>query len=70
MYAIFIRKYFAKATRGKTGGRTFLQVRPCYWTKRVLLHELGHTLSLHHEHQRSDGDLYLDTLEGNIQKVR
>ncbi|CAH0392861.1 unnamed protein product [Bemisia tabaci] len=62
------KKYFAHATLGKTGGRTFLQVHRRYWTKSMLLHELGHTLSLHHEHQRSDGDLYLDTLEENIRK--
>ncbi|CAH0392863.1 unnamed protein product [Bemisia tabaci] len=64
------KKYFAHATLGKTGGRTFLQVHRRYWTKSMLLHELGHTLSLHHEHQRSDGDLYLDTLEENIRKNR
>ena len=34
--------------------------------KRTMLHEIGHTLGLHHEHQRSDRDLYINVFPENM----
>ncbi len=36
------------------------------WNRGTLLHELGHTLGLIHEHQRSDRDTYVNILAANI----
>lgn len=36
------------------------------WSKRVVLHELGHTLGLIHEHQRPDRDSYIEIKYENM----
>ncbi|MEO7934091.1 MAG: M12 family metallopeptidase [Chthoniobacterales bacterium] len=36
------------------------------WNRGTLLHEIGHTLGLIHEHQRSDRDTYVNILTSNI----
>lgn len=38
------------------------------WTRRTLLHELGHAFGLIHEHQRADRDDYIEFQEENISK--
>ncbi len=37
------------------------------WVHEVICHELGHSLGLVHEHQRSDRETYVTILEENIQ---
>jgi hypothetical protein len=50
---------------GKLGGQQNLTVSA--WTRNVICHEIGHTLGLVHEHQRSDRDTYVAILTQNIQ---
>ncbi len=44
---------------GMIGGQQFLQIGPNAWNRGTICHELGHTLGLIHEHQRSDRDAYV-----------
>lgn len=37
------------------------------FSQRVILHELGHVLGFHHEHQRPDRDLYITVLWENME---
>ncbi|MBL7664793.1 MAG: hypothetical protein JNM93_06635 [Bacteriovoracaceae bacterium] len=37
------------------------------WNKRTIVHEIGHSLSLLHEHQRSDRDRYVKIEKDNVQ---
>ncbi len=37
------------------------------WSRRTLLHELGHAFGLIHEHQRPDRDHYIEILEENVE---
>ena len=49
---------------GKLGGQQVLTVSA--WTRNVLCHEIGHTLGLVHEHQRSDRDSFVTIQTQNI----
>jgi len=51
---------------GMVGGQQFLSVGPGAWNRGTLCHEIGHTLGLVHEHQRSDRDSYVSVLTNNI----
>ncbi len=51
---------------GMVGGEQFLQVGPTAWNRPTICHELGHTLGLVHEQQRSDRDSYVTILTNNI----
>lgn len=51
---------------GMVGGQQFLQFGPNAWNRGTICHELGHTLGLVHEHQRSDRDSFVTILTGNI----
>jgi len=51
---------------GMIGGQQFLQLGPDAWNHGTICHELGHTLGLIHEHQRSDRDAYVVVLTNNI----
>jgi hypothetical protein len=55
-----------QATVGMTGGQQFLQLGPYAWNRGTICHELGHTLGLQHEHQRSDRDGFVAILSANI----
>ena len=44
---------------GMIGGAQALNIGPTSWNRPTLCHELGHTLGLIHEHQRSDRDTYV-----------
>ena len=51
---------------GRAGGQQFLQIGSGSWNRFTLLHEIGHTLGLQHEHQRSDRDTFVTILTANI----
>ena len=51
---------------GMVGGQQFLSVGPNAWNRGTLCHEIGHTLGLIHEHQRSDRDSFVGILTNNI----
>ena len=51
---------------GMIGGQQFLQIGPNSWNRPTICHELGHTLGLVHEQQRSDRDNYVTILTNNI----
>jgi hypothetical protein len=51
---------------GMVGGQQFLQIGPDSWNRPTICHELGHTLGLVHEQQRSDRDSYVTILTNNI----
>jgi hypothetical protein len=51
---------------GMVGGQQFLSVGPGAWNRGTLCHEIGHTLGLVHEHQRSDRNSYVAILTNNI----
>lgn len=54
------------ATVGMVGGRQSL-IMSNWKNKAIILHEIGHSLGMWHEHQRSDRDQYVDILMGNIE---
>ena len=49
---------------GKVGGAQLFRIGS--WNRGTLCHELGHTLGLVHEHQRSDRDTFVTILTQNI----
>ena len=51
---------------GMIGGQQFLQIASNAWNRPTICHELGHTLGLVHEQQRSDRDNYVTILTTNI----
>ncbi|MEP6664577.1 MAG: M12 family metallopeptidase, partial [Verrucomicrobiota bacterium] len=51
---------------GMVGGQQFLQIGPSSWNHGTVCHELGHTLGLVHEQQRSDRDSFVTILTENI----
>lgn len=51
---------------GMVGGQQFLKIGPGAWNRATICHELGHTLGLVHEHQRSDRDAFVVILTNNI----
>ncbi len=51
---------------GMVGGQQFLSVASNAWNRGTLCHEIGHTLGLVHEHQRSDRDSFVSILTNNI----
>jgi hypothetical protein len=51
---------------GMVGGQQTLLIGPTSWNRPTICHELGHTLGLVHEHQRSDRDAYVTILTNNI----
>ena len=51
---------------GMVGGQQFVQIGPNSWNRPTICHELGHTLGLVHEQQRSDRDSYVTILTTNI----
>jgi len=55
-----------QATVGMIGGQQAFKIGPNAWSRTVLCHELGHTLGMVHEHQRSDRDSYVTILTSNI----
>ncbi len=55
-----------RATLGMVGGQQSYKIGPTSWDRVTLVHELGHTLGMVHEHQRSDRDAYVTILTANI----
>ncbi|MBI3418260.1 MAG: hypothetical protein HY043_23465 [Verrucomicrobia bacterium] len=53
------------STVGHVGGQQFINIGG--WNRGTLGHEIGHTLGLIHEHQRSDRDTYVVILSANVQ---
>jgi hypothetical protein len=51
---------------GMVGGQQFLQIGPTSWNRPTIVHELGHTLGLVHEQQRSDRTNFVTLLTNNI----
>jgi hypothetical protein len=51
---------------GMVGGQQFLQIGPSSWNRATIVHELGHTLGMVHEQQRSDRDSFIVVLTSNI----
>jgi len=51
---------------GMVGGQQFLQIGPEAWNRDTITHELGHTLGLVHEQQRTNRDLFVTILSNNI----
>lgn len=51
---------------GMVGGQQFLSISPDAWNRGTMCHEIGHTLGLVHEHQRSDRDNFVTILTNNI----
>jgi hypothetical protein len=51
---------------GMAGGPQLLQIGSTAWNRSTLCHEIGHTLGLVHEHQRSDRDNYISIITSNI----
>lgn len=55
-----------KSAVGMVGGQQFLQIGPNAWNRGTICHELGHTLGLIHEQQRSDRDSFVTIFTENI----
>ena len=53
---------------GMLGGVQALKISN--WTRRLILHEIGHALGLSHEHQRSDRDDFVDVIWENIRSEK
>ena len=51
---------------GMVGGQQTILIGPTSWNRPTICHELGHTLGLVHEHQRSDRNSYVNVLTNNI----
>src|SRR4029077_3043040 len=51
---------------GMVGGQQVLAIGPTAWNRLTICHELGHTLGLVHEQQRSDRDLYVTIFTNNM----
>ncbi|MGD1019491.1 MAG: M12 family metallopeptidase [Verrucomicrobiia bacterium] len=51
---------------GMVGGQQFINIGSTSWNRPTICHELGHTLGLVHEQQRSDRNSYVTILTNNI----
>lgn len=51
---------------GMVGPNQTYQIGPSAWNRSTLCHELGHTLGMVHEHQRSDRDSYVQVYSNNV----
>jgi hypothetical protein len=56
---------YAYADLGRWGGQQFINLRD-NTSMGVIVHEMGHTLGLYHEHTRPDRDTYVNIFWGNI----
>ncbi len=50
---------------GMVGDQQFLRIGSTSWNRATICHELGHTLGLIHEHQRSDRDSFVTVFTNN-----
>jgi hypothetical protein len=51
---------------GMISGQQFIWFSSNAWNHGIICHEIGHTLGLAHEHQRSDRDAYLSIITNNV----
>ncbi len=54
------------ASIGMLGGPQPMNIGSTAWNRVTLIHEIGHTLGLNHEHQRSDRDTYVTIIGANV----
>ncbi|XP_072161640.1 high choriolytic enzyme 1-like [Bemisia tabaci] len=59
-------QFGCSADNGRQGGEQELSCGPGQWHHRILMHELGHVLTLKHDHQRPDRDKYVKVIDQNI----
>jgi len=55
-----------QASLGVRGGPQTFDIAPAGWGRDILVHELGHSLGLIHEHQRRDRDEFVTILAANV----
>lgn len=65
-YVAFKDSHRNASRLGERGGRQTVEL--LNWSLGTVTHEIGHTLGLHHEHQRPDRDQYIHVNEENIEE--
>ena len=64
-YVTFKPSSGCSSSIGRVGGQQFIMMGPECTTGNII-HEIGHTVGLYHEHSRADRDTYLTVNQANI----